>query len=84
MKTFNFLFGTILGEMLLLHTDNMSQTLQKKTISAGEGQQVGKVVNHTLCILRTKESYNLVWEKAATVAKSVMLENHRYQTNVRY
>lgn len=71
MKTFNFLFGTILGEMLLRHTDNLSQTLQKKTISAAEGQQVGRMVIDTLCTLRTEESYDLFWEKAATVAKSV-------------
>ena len=71
MKTFNFLFGSILGEMLLRHTDNLSQTLQKKTISAAEGQQVGRLVIGTLSSLRTEESYNLFWEKAATVAKSV-------------
>ena len=71
MKSFDFLFGTILGEMLLRHTDNLSQTLQKKTISAAEGQQVGRMVIDTLCSLRTEESYNLFWEKAATVATSV-------------
>ena len=37
MKKFEFLFGTILGEMLLQHCDNLSQTLQSKTISAAEG-----------------------------------------------
>ena len=71
MKTFNFLFGTLLGELLLRHTDNLSQTLQKKAISAAEGQQVGRIVIDTLCSLRTEESYNLFWEKATTVAKSV-------------
>ena len=44
MKTFNFLFVTLLGELLLRHTDNLSQTLQKKAISAAEGQQVGRMV----------------------------------------
>ena len=39
MRKFDFLFGTLLGEMLLQHTDNLSRTLQK-TMSAAEGQQV--------------------------------------------
>ena len=71
MKTFNFLFGTILGEMLLRHTDNLSLTLQKKTISAAEGQQVGRMVITTLLTLRTEESFNLFWEKMPKVAQSV-------------
>ena len=44
MKTFNFLFGTVLCEMLLRHTDNLSKALQKKTISVAKGQQVAKMV----------------------------------------
>ena len=38
MTKFDFLFGLILSEMLLCHTDNLSKTLQKKNISAAEGQ----------------------------------------------
>lgn len=81
MKTFNFLFGTILGEMLLRHTDNLSQTLQKKTISAAEGQQVGRMVIDTLCTLRTKESYG---KKQLQLQSLSMLENQRYHANVRF
>lgn len=47
MRKFDFLFGTLLGEMLLQHTDNLSRTLQK-TMSAAEGQQVGRMVIDTL------------------------------------
>jgi hypothetical protein len=34
MKSFDFVFGNMLGEMLLNHADNLSKTLQRKTISA--------------------------------------------------
>ena len=71
MKTFNFIFGTILGEMLLCHTNNLNQTLQKKTISTAESQQVGRTVITTLFILQTEKMFNLFWKKSATVAKSV-------------
>lgn len=38
MKTFDFVFGTVLGEAVLRHADNLSRTLQDKKISAAEGQ----------------------------------------------
>jgi len=44
MRKFEFAFGAILGEMILRHSDNFSQCLQKKTISATEGQHVAKMV----------------------------------------
>ena len=53
MRRFEFLFGVILGKMLLRHSDNLNQTLQKKTISAAEGQQVARMVITTLQSLRT-------------------------------
>ena len=42
MKTFNFLIGTVLCEMLLRYTNNLSKALQKKIISTAEGQGVAK------------------------------------------
>ena len=59
VKTFNFLFGSILGEMVLRHTDNLSRTLQDKALSAAEGQQVADMVVHTLQTLRNVESFDL-------------------------
>jgi len=63
MKTFDFLFGVVLGEMLLRHSDNLCKCVQKKSISAAEGQQVGRMVIDTLHSLRTEESYDLFWIK---------------------
>ena len=37
MQKFNFLFGDSLGSLLLHHTDNLSASLQKKSLSATEG-----------------------------------------------
>ena len=63
MKTYDFVFGATLGEMILRHSDNLSQCLQKKTISAAEGQHVAKMVINTLQSVRTEESYDLFWQK---------------------
>ena len=71
MRKFEFLFGVIIGEMLLRHTDNLNQALQKKTLSAAEGQQIAKMVITTLQSLRTEDSYSLFWEKVTTTAESL-------------
>ena len=56
--------------MLLCHSDNLSKTLQKKTVSAAEGQHVGRMVIDTLKSLRTEESYDIFWTKVSTMAES--------------
>ena len=63
MKKIEFAFGAILGEVVLSYSDNLSQCLQKKTISAAEGQHVAKMVTDTLRSIRTEESYDLFWQK---------------------
>ena len=40
MKTFDYLFGILLGEILLRNTDNLSRTLQRQHLSAAEGQHL--------------------------------------------
>ena len=59
MNTFSFLFGTFLGELLLRYTDNLSKlNLQDKTCSAAEGQQIARMVVHTLVTLRCDNSFD--------------------------
>ena len=61
MNTFDYLFGTMLGHMVLRHTDNLSRALQDKGLSAAEGQQVARMSLETLKSLRTDQSYELFW-----------------------
>ena len=77
MEKFDFLFGASVGEMILRHSDNLSQTLQKKTTSAAEGQQVARMVIETLQTLRIQESYDLFWEKVIKQADSIGIEEPR-------
>ena len=37
MRTFEFFFGSMLGELVLIHIDNLSKTLQLTSMSAAEG-----------------------------------------------
>ncbi len=61
MSTFDYLYGNILGELILRHTDNLSRTLQHKTLSSAEGQQVAQMTLETLKKIRSEELFDLFW-----------------------
>ena len=63
MKTFDHLYGNALGELMLRHSDNMSRTLQNKSLSAAEGQQAAKMTVRTIQSIRSDEAFDLFWEK---------------------
>ena len=69
MQSFDFLFGVILGELLLRHSDNLSRTLQSPKISAAEGQQIASMTLKTLQTLRNGESFSSLWTKVTTMAE---------------
>ena len=63
MSRFDFLFGAVLGERLLKHTDNLSRTLQSPALTASEAQQCAMLTCETLCMMRSSESFDLFWER---------------------
>ena len=71
MKSFDYFFGICIGERILKHADNLSQTLQSSTVSAAEGQRVAELTVTTLAKIRNDEQYHLFWElvkkKASTL-----------------
>ena len=67
MKTFNYLFGVLLGEVILSNTDNLSHTLQHQHLSGAEGQNVASLTVKTLEKVRTDEAFALFWSKAALI-----------------
>ena len=48
MTKFEDLFGVILGECILNHTDNLSGTLQNPSLPASEGQSIAELTCQTL------------------------------------
>ena len=52
METFDYLYGVMLGKMILGHSDNLSHTLQERNTSAAEGQEVAEIVVQTLQRMR--------------------------------
>ena len=61
MKSIEFFFGLLLGELLLRDSDNLSKTLQSPHMSAAEGQKIAKMTIHTLESIRSEENFLLFW-----------------------
>ena len=61
MQNFDFLFGVSLGYEILRHTDNLSRTLQRKDLSAAEGQCLTELALSTLGEMRKEESFSKFW-----------------------
>ena len=58
MKAFTFIYGVMLGEMILRHADNLSNTLQHNTMSAAKGQQVALMTVQTLKDVGSDDTLN--------------------------
>ena len=63
MGTFQFLFGLLLSEMILRHTDKLSKTLQNPELSSTEGHEIAILTVKTLQRVRLDSDFDLFWEK---------------------
>ena len=63
MITFTYLFGSIIGELVLKHTDNLSRTLQHASISAAEGQQITAMTVATLKLMCSNDQFDEFWDQ---------------------
>ena len=75
MKTFNYLFGVLLGEVIVRNTDNLSRTLQHQHLSAAEGQNVASLTVKTLEKIRTDEAFALFGAKLHLLDHNIMYLN---------
>jgi len=77
MNRFDFLFGLVLGERLLQHTDNLSKILQAPSLTASEGQQVADLTRQTLCRIQTTEAFDHFWEKVQRLQREYIVDEPR-------
>ena len=71
MKSFNFLFDVMLGELILQHTNNLSRTLKHKTVSAAEGQEIARMTVQTLKFVNSGEFFDLFGVKVSSTDESL-------------
>ena len=69
---FEYLFGVILGDCILNHTNNFGKTLQNPSLTASEGQYIDELTCQTLEKIRSDEAYNLFWEKLFQCNQNLM------------
>jgi len=74
METFKFLFCLVLSEMILQHTDKLSQTLQQPKLSSVEGHGIAMLTVKTLEGLRTDENFELFWQKVGRAIERLEVE----------
>lgn len=68
MQHFRFFFGITLAELIFRHSDNLSRTLQKKSVSAVEGQSVAEMTVATLRSIREEGSFRTFRQKSIDAA----------------
>ena len=61
MNNFDFVFGAMLGELVLRHADNLSSTLQHVTMSAAAGQELACMTVQTLESLSNDRMFDIFW-----------------------
>ena len=74
MRTFDYVFGVYLEELILSHSDNLSKTLQSSTLSAVQGQDCANLTIKVLEKLRSEENFDLFWENVSSKAKSLDMD----------
>ena len=57
MKKMEYFYCVLLGEVILSHSDNLSQTLQRRDISAAIRQEVAELTVQTLMSIRTDDKF---------------------------
>ena len=71
MRNFDFLFGTctMLGHLILSHSDSSSCTLQGTDISVSEGGDNAKITVKVLESLRTETNFTLFWSNIVNLQR---------------
>ena len=62
MVRFDYLYGKLLGQLVLNHVDNLNGTLQHKSMSAAEGQVIAKMTVETLKSICDDKYLDRFWE----------------------
>ena len=72
LKNFDYLFGLKLGHLLLRQSDNLSRTLQRKDISAAEGQGVAETTVEML--VSKRDNFDTFWQSIIAEASALNVD----------
>ena len=74
MQTFDFYCRVQLGNLVLRHSDNLSKTIQKPTLSTGDCQSLASLSIKTMQKLRSDDSFDLFWTNVNAKADKLEIE----------
>jgi len=80
---FDFLFGLMLVERVLKHTDNLSKTLQSTAMTAADSYHLALLCNKVLSQIRTEECFKLFWGLVKKPRSLLVSMNLFYQEGVK-
>lgn len=63
MMMFDFLFGVLVGSVLLRYTDNLTTSLQQKSLSAARGQRLASLTIQVLESLRCEKEFSALFAR---------------------
>ncbi len=69
--------------MILKHSDNLSSTLQHKSMSAAGGQEITRMTIKTLKSLREDQSFDLFWMKVNQLMSLICQGKERDQEDLK-
>ena len=69
MQQFELFFGLVLGRNLPQHTDSLSVCLQRKSLSAAEGQAMAAMTIRTLKTMISDDTFAVFWKYVTTLAE---------------
>ena len=81
LRNFDFLYGVMLGEIVLRLADNLSRTLQQKTLSAAEGNKAAMLTCDTLVALRSDNEFDKFWDSVKQKHMKLALMNQFFHEN---
>ena len=61
MKTFNYFFGVTILQLVLRHSDNLSKTLQKSSLTSFQGKGIANFTLQTINSLQSESEFELFW-----------------------
>ena len=63
MTQFSVLFGLMVAERILQHTDILNKTLQNSKLTAAEGEKIAFLTRSTLLRVHSDDNFDLFWER---------------------
>ena len=79
MKKFSFLFGSLLGEKVLMQTDNLSRSLQSPELSAIEAHQLAEAVIGSFQQERKEATFNSFWDTVCNKRDELDISRENFQ-----